>query len=240
MCDPPMTAIERGIRYVMISNDELQSNNLRPQCWKCRGSGRLIVKESSKQNADCSSTDDKGMLKYYKTCRICVHEMNEPEPAHTNGRISVFKNYAQTGPTTPGNVADKHFQPKLGETLCSLSGHYMIYQYTKGHRFTTDDVCTAYFAYTETKHPIMGRDDRDSAAADKSPSRRSHLDLGCGLGSVLLMLKWKYGEEIYRTVGVEAQHANLALARRSIVFNGLQVIIERIERNLFMIDSNYR
>jgi hypothetical protein len=33
----------------------------------------------------------------------------------------------------------------------------MIYQYTKGHRFTTDDVCTAYFAVNEMRDFILGK-----------------------------------------------------------------------------------
>jgi hypothetical protein len=45
----------------------------------------------------------------------------------------------------------------IGETLCGLSGHFMIYQYTKGHRFTTDDVCTAYFAVNEMRDFILDK-----------------------------------------------------------------------------------
>ena len=51
----------------------------------------------------------------------------------------------------------------------------------------------------------------------------SHLDLGCGLGSVLLMLKWKFGNQLVKSIGIEAQTNNLSLAIRSILFNGLEV-----------------
>jgi hypothetical protein len=224
MSDPPMTPIVNGIHYVISLHNELQSTNLSPQCWKCRGSGRLIVKESKSESAEFSSMNEKGVLQYFRTCTICQNTMSNSGSTSTDGRISVFKNYTPTGPITPGNVTDDCYQPRLGETLCSLSGHYMIYQYTRGHRFTTDDVCTAYFAYTETRHPTIDGNGCLSMIADTAHPRRSHLDLGCGLGSVLMMLKWKYGEDICRSVGVEAQHANLALARRSIAFNGLQVV----------------
>jgi hypothetical protein len=224
MSDPPMTPIVNGIHYVISLHNELQSTNLSPQCWKCRGSGRLIVKESKSESAEFSSMNEKGVLQYFRTCTICQNTMSNSGSTSTDGRISVFKNYTPTGPITPGNVTDDCYQPRLGETLCSLSGHYMIYQYTRGHRFTTDDVCTAYFAYTETRHPTIDGNGCLSMIADTAHPRRSHLDLGCGLGSVLMMLKWKYGEDICRSVGVEAQHANLSLARRSIAFNGLQVV----------------
>ena len=216
-----MTPIPNGIQYTTSSNKDSKSS-LRPQCWKCRGKGLLLLKPSRALAAEVSSSslNDKGLMEYFKACKICQHDKSDSEPARSGGRVSVFRGYEHTGPTTPGNVADEEFQPQQGETLCSLSGHYMIYQYTRGHRFTTDDVCTAYFAYTETKLPTMDRDDHPSIIAGKV---RSHLDLGCGLGSVLLMLKWKYGKHLYKSVGVEAQHANLVLARRSIAFNGLQV-----------------
>jgi hypothetical protein len=41
-----------------------------------------------------------------------------------------------------------------------------------------------------------------------------HNFLGTGLGSVLLMMKWKFGDNIKKSIGVEAQMANLSLARR--------------------------
>jgi tRNA1(Val) A37 N6-methylase TrmN6 len=40
------------------------------------------------------------------------------------------------------------------------------------------------------------------------------LDLGCGIGSVLLMLAWRFPDAA--VVGVEAQALSLDLARRSI------------------------
>jgi len=46
----------------------------------------------------------------------------------------------------------------------------------KGHRFSSDDIVTAYVAYRER------------------PTARRVLDLGSGLGSVLLHLAWKLPE----------------------------------------------
>ena len=48
----------------------------------------------------------------------------------------------------------------------------------------------------------------------------SHLDMGCGLGSVLMMVGWKYPD--LQSTGIEAQQISCGLARRSIRFNGAE------------------
>jgi tRNA1Val (adenine37-N6)-methyltransferase len=53
--------------------------------------------------------------------------------------------------------------------------------------------------------------------AEKSPERC--LDLGCGIGSVLLFLAWRFPAA--RFVGVEAQDLSASLARRSLAWNGI-------------------
>jgi tRNA1Val (adenine37-N6)-methyltransferase len=47
-----------------------------------------------------------------------------------------------------------------------------------------------------------------------------HLDQGCGIGSVLMMLAWGLPEA--RCTGVEAQECSVALARRSLAYNGAE------------------
>lgn len=60
-------------------------------------------------------------------------------------------------------------------------------------------------------------------------SKISHLDLGTGIGSVLLMMAWRFhpfhapdnrGAAIAQSLGVEAQEDHVNLARRSIALNG--------------------
>ena len=46
----------------------------------------------------------------------------------------------------------------------------------------------------------------------------THLDMGCGLGSVLMMVGWRYPE--LRSTGIEAQQISFELASRSVEFNG--------------------
>jgi hypothetical protein len=239
MYDPPMHSMDNGIQYLTDPEHNVllrKHPSSAPQCWKCIGTGHLVLKISQADKADSSSIDDNGVITYSKVCPICCDKVNFPLEDNSVGRISKFVNYSPSGPLAHGDTDDPAFQPRRGETLCSLSGHYMIYQYTKGHRFTTDDVCTAYFAYNEMKEAISGNraqnilqnlDNNKSVLSPPSPpsssQSSSHLDLGCGLGSVLLMLKWKFGSSIKQSIGVEAQGANLDLARRSITYNGLKV-----------------
>jgi tRNA1Val (adenine37-N6)-methyltransferase len=91
--------------------------------------------------------------------------------------------------------------PQTGEDLCHLSGDWRILQRLRGHRWSLDDLVTAWFAAR-------------SVSAD--PARI--VDLGCGIGAVLLMLAWRFPAA--RCVGVEAQEGSAALARRSIAWNG--------------------
>lgn len=92
--------------------------------------------------------------------------------------------------------------PGPGEDLCFLTGDWRIFQRQRGHRWSLDDLVTAHLALREV---------RGSEVA-------TALDLGCGIGSVLLMVAW--GLPRARCTGVEAQAASAALARRSLAWNG--------------------
>lgn len=91
--------------------------------------------------------------------------------------------------------------PLLGPlTDDRLTRDVRVYQRKKGHRFSSDDIATAYVAH---------------AAA---PDARRVLDLGCGLGSVLLCLAWKLPQaELW---GVEAQSMSFELLQRNVARSG--------------------
>ncbi len=87
--------------------------------------------------------------------------------------------------------------PILGElTDDALTRDFRILQRAKGHRFSSDDLATAYVAW------------------HARPTARRVLDLGCGIGSVLMHLAWKM--EAASFVGIEAQDVSYALLLRNI------------------------
>ena len=94
--------------------------------------------------------------------------------------------------------------PRTSEQLCNLVGAWRILQRVRSHRWTTDDLVTAWVA---GKHRHVSK----------------YLDLGCGNASVLLMTSWcllKNGTSNVDTImGVEARSEAVDLARRSIGFN---------------------
>jgi tRNA1(Val) A37 N6-methylase TrmN6 len=72
----------------------------------------------------------------------------------------------------------------------------------RGHRWSLDDLVTAWFAAE-----VVG---------NFPPARFA--DLGCGIGAVLLLLAWRFPAA--GGVGVEAQSVSVGLARRSLAWNG--------------------
>lgn len=83
-----------------------------------------------------------------------------------------------------------------------LTRDFRVLQRRHGHRFSVDDVATAY------------------VAAAAVPDADRILDLGCGLGSVLLHLAWTHPRATL--VGIEAQDVSFALLRRNVARNGLE------------------
>ena len=89
-----------------------------------------------------------------------------------------------------------------GETIDALCGHYRIFQLKKGHRYSTDDILTAWYA------------------TSWCPSAARALDLGSGLGTVAMCVAWRLRG--VHVVGVEAQEVSVALAKKSRLYNGLE------------------
>jgi tRNA1Val (adenine37-N6)-methyltransferase len=94
-----------------------------------------------------------------------------------------------------------------GESLDLLVGPWHILQLQRGHRFSTDDLVTAWMAWRAR------------------PSATRLLDLGSGIGSVGLCTLYKVSDggqraDVHLTT-VEAQALSVGLARRTVRFNGL-------------------
>ena len=110
-----------------------------------------------------------------------------------------FRGWAKPGPVPPG--ANRPACVPAGETLDAISGHFRIYQLERGHRFSTDDVLTAWYGTTWV------------------PTAATALDLGSGIGSVGMIAAWRLPGA--RFVTMEAQAESVALARKSAEYNGL-------------------
>ncbi|MFO0746488.1 MAG: methyltransferase [Myxococcota bacterium] len=103
--------------------------------------------------------------------------------------------------------------PELGPlTLDRLTRDVWLWQRQKGHRFSVDDVATAF------------------VAARRMPDARSILDLGCGIGSVLLHLAWSLPDA--RLVGIEAQAVSFALLERNVAHNYLHERVRVVHGDL--------
>jgi tRNA1Val (adenine37-N6)-methyltransferase len=81
-----------------------------------------------------------------------------------------------------------------------LTRDVRVYQRQKGHRFSSDDVATAYIAHATR------------------PTASRVLDLGTGLGSVLLLLAWRLPQAVL--CGVEAQAISFELLTRNVARSG--------------------
>ena len=87
------------------------------------------------------------------------------------------------------------------ETLDAISGRFRLFQLRAGHRFSTDDLLTAWYG------------------TSWCPTAHTALDLGSGIGSVGMVCAWRLPGA--RFVTVEAQAESVALAKKSARYNGL-------------------
>ncbi|GMU62266.1 MAG: hypothetical protein AMXMBFR34_40290 [Myxococcaceae bacterium] len=108
------------------------------------------------------------------------------------------------GPRPAGDRGEADLYPGDDEDLCFLLGDWRIFQKRRGHRWSLDDLVTAWVA----------------ARHGEALKARRALDLGCGLGSVLLMLAWRLPE--LDVTGIEAQADRAAMGRRSIRYDGAE------------------
>jgi len=89
-----------------------------------------------------------------------------------------------------------------GLSLDHLAGSWRIYQLRRGHRFSLDDLLTAW------------------TAAQAAPGAKRLLDLGAGIGSVGLLALWRMSGQARLTM-VEVQPLSHRLAAKSVRENGL-------------------
>jgi tRNA1(Val) A37 N6-methylase TrmN6 len=110
-----------------------------------------------------------------------------------------FRGWAKPGPVPPGAAAPPAVP--ADETLDAISGHFRLFQLREGHRFSTDDVLTAWYG------------------TSWAPTAARVLDLGSGIGSVGMIAAWRLPGASFVTI--EAQDESVRLARKSAEYNGL-------------------
>jgi tRNA1Val (adenine37-N6)-methyltransferase len=115
-----------------------------------------------------------------------------------------FKGWAKPGIVPPGIASGVTIEPH--ETLDAISGHFRLFQLRDGHRFSTDDILTAWYGTTWC------------------PTAHTALDLGSGIGTVGMICAWRLPGAKFVTI--EAQSESVALAKKSVRYNGL---VERYE-----------
>lgn len=115
-----------------------------------------------------------------------------------------FRGWAKPGPVPPGALTPPEIP--AGESLDAISGHFRLFQLLDGHRFSTDDVLTAWYGTSWV------------------PRATRVLDLGSGIGSVGMVAAWRLASATFVTV--EAQAESVRLARKSAAYNGLEARYE--------------
>lgn len=163
-----------------------------PKNWKCSGPVAHAVKAAEKcRNEESTFDNSKRPLSF-------LYEANTIEA--NDAGVSVPSVEYEDYPWYPSNK---------GEQMCNLVGNWRILQRVGSHRWTTDDIVTAYIAIQHTLK---------EGQTPNQPLR--YLDLGCGNGSVLQMTSWgllnKFDLKAY---GIEARSEAARFARRSLSFN---------------------
>lgn len=93
--------------------------------------------------------------------------------------------------------------PILGPlTDNQITRDFWVYQRLKGHRYSSDDLATGFVAW------------------QRAPNAKRILDLGCGLGAVLIHLAWNMPHAVL--VGIEAQEMSFELLRRNVERNRIE------------------
>jgi tRNA1Val (adenine37-N6)-methyltransferase len=173
-----------------------------------------------------------------KPCRICDGRGTLVRTRRRRREVAkpmtIHEGWVQYGPVPLGDCGKPVLQRLPDEDLCCLTGHWQLFQKLASHRYSTDDVVAAWVAWRvgawvaaakaaapaeSTPAPGGAAATVDGAGAAAVPAVQRTVDIGCGIGSVLLMTAWLHPTAV--CVGVEAQPARAAMAARSVEYNGV-------------------
>lgn len=187
-------------------------------CYKCHGSG----KHSWKKGAPCPA------------CKGAGHIPRSQRKRKRARSVKQFSSYLAPGPFPhaevgqPGDIVAPTSSIETvdsGDTeVCFLTGNWKLLQGVNAHRYSTDDVVTAWVAQAVAGlapgTPGTPQGTRHWWACRHAPGSADPprvLDIGCGIGSVLHMLAWSLPQAV--CVGLEAQESRHAMALRSAAYN---------------------
>lgn len=211
--------------------ERIATNDAGPKCWKCRGNGSNKTKKAKGSNVtptkECAVCKGRGRLAVKRKevegasqpgtitrgrRRPSGWKVSGPTP-HALTEATKWSTYVQEA--NKGNDVQiqessdedrPNWIPRMGEQLCNLVGSFRILQRVGSHRWTTDDLVTAYVASRE----VEGKGEKIR-----------YLDLGTGNGSVLQMVTWALLKDKHtvEATGIEARLEAVEFARRSLSFN---------------------
>jgi tRNA1(Val) A37 N6-methylase TrmN6 len=210
--------------------DGVSSTTIGAVCWKCKGSGQTLkkppAKPKSKGSGKSKSTPKEAASTTYSTpCSVCGGTGNlkpkqkyvktADKPGRVTSRRPCSASWAPQNKSAFPSASALAFELMPGEELCNLVGDWRILQRSGGHRWTTDDICTAAVAVKQYSLSIGG--------SRKQNDEHRHIDLGCGNGSVLLMVTWywmsQFLPQAQHHVGIEARKQAVQFATKSIQYN---------------------
>ena len=97
-------------------------------------------------------------------------------------------------------------------TIDAITAGFSLAQRRRGHRTSTDDLLTGWYAMEQMTAPARA------------------LDLGSGVGSVALLVAWR--APAARITAVEAQDESVALLRENVARNGLDARVTVVHADL--------
>ena len=189
------------------------AQRLATTCPVCHGNGHLMVKQEqlNAENSPGVITRGRRRPPHWEVAGDLPMAIQQTNSNTTSAWVDAVRtaynnceDFVIHDPTTHNDCP--RWIPKTTEQLCNLVGSWRILQRVGSHRWTTDDLVTAWVA-----------------GKFCTRTTNNYLDLGCGNASVLLMTAWSWkirGMPSSGTiVGVEARSEAVALAMRSVEFN---------------------
>lgn len=203
------------------NNDNNDDSKSSCRCFSCNGKGSREKKFKEEKKwirkvIECKSCNGKGII-------VRTKRKNDDGSYRKKSIEKSYPNYISIGSFPLGIRNNPNLQIKDDEELCYLVGNWKIYQRLDRHRYSTDDIVTSWFACLHTK--IF---DYSSTAT------LYNLDIGCGLGSVLISNAWQLPNA--KCLGIEAQTDRYDLAKRSTEYNVGIYSIEQQRINVLNVD----